>query len=42
MLFPTVLGRGKRLFADGWSATLALQECTTLGSGIVLQRYQLA
>jgi dihydrofolate reductase len=42
MVFPTVLGRGKRLFADGWSTTLKLEECTTLGSGIVLQRYKLA
>jgi hypothetical protein len=36
--FSNRVGRGKRLFADGWSTTLKLEECTTLGSGIVLQQ----
>lgn len=42
MIHPTVLGRGKRLFRDGATSALTLLECTQLGSGIVLLRYQAA
>jgi len=40
MVFPIVLGSGKRLFRDGSKATLKLAETKTLGSGIVLLTYQ--
>ncbi|WP_413989638.1 dihydrofolate reductase family protein [Labrys okinawensis] len=39
MVYPTVLGRGKRLFADGYASKLTLAESRPLGSGIVLLRY---
>ncbi|GLS21947.1 pyrimidine reductase [Labrys miyagiensis] len=39
MVYPTVLGRGKRLFPDGYASQLALAESKPLGSGIVLLRY---
>jgi dihydrofolate reductase len=39
MVYPTVLGRGKRLFPDGARLDLALAEARPLGSGIVLIRY---
>jgi dihydrofolate reductase len=39
MVYPTVLGTGKRLFPDGMKAPLALAECRQLGDGIVLLRY---
>ncbi|WEX73802.1 dihydrofolate reductase family protein [Sinorhizobium numidicum] len=39
MVYPTVLGRGKRLFPDGYVSKLTLVECRPLGSGIVLLRY---
>jgi dihydrofolate reductase len=39
MVYPTILGRGKRLFPDGTKAALRLVECKELGSGIVLLRY---
>ena len=39
MVYPTVLGRGKRLFGDGTKIGLALAESKVLGSGIVLLRY---
>jgi dihydrofolate reductase len=42
MVYPTVLGRGKRLFPDGVKAALRLVECKQLGSGIVLLRYDAA
>jgi dihydrofolate reductase len=42
MIYPTVLGRGKRLFADGVATALALAECRLLGGGIVLLRYTAA
>jgi dihydrofolate reductase len=35
---PVVLGSGKRLFADA-PTELALQECRSFGSGVVLLRY---
>ena len=40
MVYPTVLGRGKRLFPDGVKLGLALEESKQLGSGIVLLRYR--
>jgi len=40
MVYPTVLGRGKRLFGEGYAAPLALDECRALGGGIVLLRYR--
>jgi dihydrofolate reductase len=40
MVYPTVLGRGRRLFPEGATSALTLLECTQLGSGIVLLRYQ--
>jgi dihydrofolate reductase len=39
MVFPTVLGRGKRLFPEGIKSTLNLAECKQFGSGIVMLRY---
>jgi dihydrofolate reductase len=40
MVFPIVLGGGKRLFRDDSQATLKLVESKTLGSGITLVCYQ--
>ena len=40
MVFPIVLGQGKRLFGDGISATLQLVESTALASGVVVQTYK--
>jgi dihydrofolate reductase len=42
MIYPTVLGRGKRLFPEGVQSMLALDDCRPLGSGIVLLRYRQA
>jgi dihydrofolate reductase len=42
MVYPTVLGRGKRWFPEGWKNQMRLCECTTFGSGIVLLRYATA
>jgi dihydrofolate reductase len=39
MVYPTVLGRGKRLFTDGVKFALALEESKQMGSGIMLLRY---
>lgn len=39
MVYPVVLGRGKRLFPDGTKLDMTLAECKPLGSGIVLIRY---
>jgi dihydrofolate reductase len=39
MIYPTVLGRGVRLFPDGEAAHLRLLENKQLGDGIVLVRY---
>lgn len=39
MIYPTVLGRGKRLFPDGHQIPLKLVGSQLLGSGIVLVRY---
>ena len=41
MVFPIVLGSGKRLFADTSDATrLALTECGTAGDGVLLLTYR--
>lgn len=42
MIYPTVLGRGKRLFPDGWSATFKTEQVQALGGGILLARYRIA
>lgn len=42
MVYPTVLGRGKRLFPEGFSARLALIESRPFGDGILLMRYAAA
>lgn len=40
-IFPLLLGKGKRLFADGAVPVgLRLQEARSFGTGVVLQRYQ--
>ena len=39
MIYPTILGRGIRLFPENVKANLDLLECKQLGSGIVLLRY---
>lgn len=39
MVYPTVVGAGKRLFPDGTKSQLRLAECKQLGGGIVLTRY---
>jgi dihydrofolate reductase len=39
MVYPTILGSGKRLYADGVACGLRLAECRTFGGGIVLLRY---
>jgi dihydrofolate reductase len=40
MVFPIVLGIGKRLFEDGSSATLQLVQTQTFSSGVVVLTYQ--
>jgi dihydrofolate reductase len=41
MIFPVVVGSGKRLFGDGLDTTiLNLTETKTLGSGVVVLTYQ--
>lgn len=40
LVYPVVLGSGKRLFADGSKTPLRLVETQTYGSGVVLLRYQ--
>ena len=39
MVYPTVLGRGKRLFPDDVKSMMTLAECKQFGGGIVLLRY---
>jgi dihydrofolate reductase len=39
MVFPTILGTGKRLYPDGVSSMLRLAECKQLGGDIALLRY---
>jgi dihydrofolate reductase len=40
LVYPVVLGSGKRLFRDGSNATLKLVGTKTFSSGVVLLRYQ--
>jgi dihydrofolate reductase len=40
LVYPVVLGSGKRLFRDGSKAALRLVETRAFGSGVVLLRYQ--
>ena len=41
LIFPVVLGKGKRLFADGGAERpLTLSECKTFKSGIVILEYE--
>ena len=40
MVFPTVLGRGKKLFPDAAKLAVSLEECRRFGSGIVLLRHR--
>jgi len=40
LVYPTILGNGKRLFSDVNKATLKLVETKTFGLGVVLLRYQ--
>jgi dihydrofolate reductase len=40
MIYPTVLGRGKKLFPEDWSAVLKTDEVRALGGGILLTRYR--
>ena len=39
MVYPVVLGRGKRLFPNDVGSKLQLAQCSQLGGGIVLLRY---
>src|SRR5260370_5953739 len=39
MVYPTILGAGKRLYSDGAASQLQLAECKQFGGGIVLLRY---
>jgi dihydrofolate reductase len=39
MVYPIVLGRGKRLFPPGARSVMTLAECRTFNDGIVLLRY---
>jgi dihydrofolate reductase len=40
LVYPVVVGLGKRLFQEGSTATLALIEARALPKGVVLLRYQ--
>jgi dihydrofolate reductase len=40
LVFPIVLGSGKRVFADGFYSGLKLIETKTFPSGVILLRYQ--
>jgi dihydrofolate reductase len=39
MIYPTILGAGKRLYPNGAASKLQLAECKQLGGDIVLLRY---
>lgn len=39
LVFPVTLGKGKRLFHDGFGATLTLANVRRFGSGVALLRY---
>lgn len=38
MIYPTVLGRGNRLFPESWSTMLKTEQVQSLGGGILLGR----
>ena len=40
LTYPLVVGKGKRLFTDGMTASLKLTESKPMGSGLVLLRYE--
>jgi dihydrofolate reductase len=40
MIYPTVLGRGKKIFPDDHAAVLKTEEVRSFGDGIVLIRYR--
>jgi dihydrofolate reductase len=40
MVFPVVVGSGKRLFGDGIEKVLRLTDTKTFGSGVVVQTYK--
>jgi len=40
LTYPIVLGKGKHLFTDGMAASLKLTESKSMGSGVVLLRYE--
>jgi dihydrofolate reductase len=40
LIYPVVLGRGKRLFEDGVKSTLKLKQSKTSSSGVLLTTYQ--
>ena len=42
LVYPIVVGKGKRLFADGTAANLDLVEVRDIGSGVTAMRYQRA
>jgi dihydrofolate reductase len=42
LIYPVVLGRGKRLFQDGSNLTLKLKQSKTSSSGVLLTSYQVA
>ena len=42
LVYPVVLGRGKRLFEDGLNLNLKLTQSKTSRSGVLLTTYQLA
>ena len=42
LIYPVVLGRGKRLFQDGSNLTLKLRQSKTSSSGVLLTSYQVA
>lgn len=42
MIYPTVLGRGKRLFPPDTKSMMKLAECKPFNDGIVLLRYEAA
>jgi len=42
LVYPIVVGKGKRLFADGTAANLDLVEARDIGSGVTAMRYQRA
>jgi dihydrofolate reductase len=42
LIYPVVLGRGKRLFEDGIKVNLKLKQSKTSSSGVLLTTYQMA